>query len=312
MAGESFKVGRFAHSLRVRLMREHLGIDVDAFDEDIPAHDTAEAGHVADVWDPDAEQRRGLRSTSEESHHAERARNTMRDVKDAVRQGEIMLISISTTLGWRTAVIHGFEDVGTKNVVRGLHLSGLKRELLDATLKEGTSNYTRDGEEAPSSASALLPISEGQVVAEFQPLAERAHGISIEENAGMGAQERVGSALADADVEKGQLFCSPVDVSMASEPYNQPSLAQMGKNDGNPEEQRTHRPHSMSRKHLNTKSSQSPWTVPTRKPKYDADSFEDPVCDEFWKSIWVACAAHNVGVYGFSQVKCTTNCQIPH
>ena len=34
MAGKPFKVGRFAHSLRVRLMREHLGIDVDGLSED--------------------------------------------------------------------------------------------------------------------------------------------------------------------------------------------------------------------------------------------------------------------------------------
>jgi len=35
MGGEPFKVGRFAHTLRVRLMREHLGVDVDAlYDED--------------------------------------------------------------------------------------------------------------------------------------------------------------------------------------------------------------------------------------------------------------------------------------
>ena len=32
MGGRPFKVGRFAHPLRVRLMREHLGIDVDALD----------------------------------------------------------------------------------------------------------------------------------------------------------------------------------------------------------------------------------------------------------------------------------------
>lgn len=149
-------------------------------------------------------------------------------------------------------------------------------------------------------------------MAEFQPPAEGVHGMSIEENEGMGAQERVRGALADTDVEKGQLFCSPVDASMPSEPCNQPPLAQMGKNDGNPEEQKAHRPRGMSRKHLNTKSSQSPWTVPTRKPKYDADSFEDPLCNEFWKGIWVACAARNVGVYGCSQVKCITNYQIPH
>jgi hypothetical protein len=29
MAGRPFRVGRFAHTLRVRLMREHLGVDVD-------------------------------------------------------------------------------------------------------------------------------------------------------------------------------------------------------------------------------------------------------------------------------------------
>ncbi|KAK9457704.1 hypothetical protein V1511DRAFT_455910 [Dipodascopsis uninucleata] len=33
MAGEPYMVGRFPHTLRVRLMREHLGIDVDALEE---------------------------------------------------------------------------------------------------------------------------------------------------------------------------------------------------------------------------------------------------------------------------------------
>lgn len=32
MGGEPFKVGKFAHSLRIRLMREHLGVDVDKLD----------------------------------------------------------------------------------------------------------------------------------------------------------------------------------------------------------------------------------------------------------------------------------------
>lgn len=37
MAGEPYKVGRFAHTLRMRLMREHLGIDVDCVMEDAQA-----------------------------------------------------------------------------------------------------------------------------------------------------------------------------------------------------------------------------------------------------------------------------------
>ncbi|WFD41697.1 phospholipase D [Malassezia psittaci] len=34
MAGEPYKVGRFAHTLRVRLMREHVGLDVDQIEQD--------------------------------------------------------------------------------------------------------------------------------------------------------------------------------------------------------------------------------------------------------------------------------------
>ena len=41
MAGQPFKVGRFAHTLRVRLMREHLGVDVDAMDEESMPTDPA-------------------------------------------------------------------------------------------------------------------------------------------------------------------------------------------------------------------------------------------------------------------------------
>lgn len=60
MAGKPFKVGRFAHTLRVRLMREHLGVDVDAlYEEDLEQPESAEpppAPENVDRWDPDHEQ----------------------------------------------------------------------------------------------------------------------------------------------------------------------------------------------------------------------------------------------------------------
>lgn len=66
MAGKPFKVGRFAHTLRVRLMREHAGVDVDEIDEDelMLRKPVAEPAEIA-VWDPDHEQtgsnsRRGI------------------------------------------------------------------------------------------------------------------------------------------------------------------------------------------------------------------------------------------------------------
>ena len=69
MAGKPFKVGRFAHTLRMRLMREHVGVDVDAIEEDelITREPIADAEEI-EVWDPEQhggdneENRRGITS----------------------------------------------------------------------------------------------------------------------------------------------------------------------------------------------------------------------------------------------------------
>ena len=57
MAGKPFKVGRFAHSLRVRLMREHLGVDVDSmYEEDLMAAKPQKPAYDQQPWDPDEEE----------------------------------------------------------------------------------------------------------------------------------------------------------------------------------------------------------------------------------------------------------------
>ena len=60
MAGQPFKVGRFAHTLRVRLMREHLGIDVDALsEEDLMTHQPFKPEYQQQPLEPDLEQEGG-------------------------------------------------------------------------------------------------------------------------------------------------------------------------------------------------------------------------------------------------------------
>ncbi|KAL7623493.1 Phospholipase D1 [Parahypoxylon ruwenzoriense] len=50
MAGETYRVGRFAHTLRMRLMREHLGLDVDEItEEERQAELSVEARFEADM-----------------------------------------------------------------------------------------------------------------------------------------------------------------------------------------------------------------------------------------------------------------------
>ncbi len=113
----------------------------------------------------------------------------------------------------------------------------------------------------------------------------------IEENVEGEEQEKGGSA---SIVENGHL---PADASLASKTYGQPSHARMGKNDNDVDGQKAQRARHLMRKYPNVKLGQSLRTVPTQKPKFDADSFEDPLCDEFWEDIWVASAMHNVSVY---------------
>ena len=60
MAGQPFKVGRFAHTLRVRLMREHLGIDVDSLsEENLMTRQPVKHYYQQEAWDPDNEQTYG-------------------------------------------------------------------------------------------------------------------------------------------------------------------------------------------------------------------------------------------------------------
>lgn len=61
MGGEPFKVGRFAHTLRVRLMKEHLGLDVDELEKDAAILQDVRPEKMLDEddhWDPDNEQSR--------------------------------------------------------------------------------------------------------------------------------------------------------------------------------------------------------------------------------------------------------------
>lgn len=57
MDGKPFKVGRFAHTLRVRLMREHLGVDVDSlYDEEMETASPVNPTPDSEMWDPNNEQ----------------------------------------------------------------------------------------------------------------------------------------------------------------------------------------------------------------------------------------------------------------
>ena len=92
MAGRPFKVGRFAHTLRVRLMREHLGVDVDSlYEEDLMAAEPTSEPHEQEPWDPEDEQQYGDEGVTHIRRKRESpAHNLARDTADGMKQGMYM------------------------------------------------------------------------------------------------------------------------------------------------------------------------------------------------------------------------------
>jgi phospholipase D1/2 len=90
MAGKPFKVGRFAHTLRVRLMREHVGVDVDAiYDEDLMAADPVKPMSEQDQWDPNNEQAQGKEdvTTTDHVHSHGAIKRAVQTAEGVVSQG---------------------------------------------------------------------------------------------------------------------------------------------------------------------------------------------------------------------------------
>ena len=90
MGGKPFRVGRFAHTLRVRLMREHLGVDVDKmYQEDLMASEPLDSNDVH-TWDPDSEEKlrdeEGITKLSRGRKHGPASR-IIHDAMDAAGQG---------------------------------------------------------------------------------------------------------------------------------------------------------------------------------------------------------------------------------
>lgn len=92
----------------------------------------------------------------------------------------------------------------------------------------------------------------------------------------------------------------PVSPSKSTSSHKESSHMQPGIHDAS--EENLTRGRSTSRRHFAGKSANRIWTLPTPTPIVDPDGFEDPICDGFWKNVWVACAVHNVCVDRFCAI----------
>jgi phospholipase D1/2 len=89
MAGKPFKVGRFAHTLRMRLMREHVGVDVDAMVEHEPTpREEIKPSHEQELV-PESEQERGGQDVTQ-AEHMNPIRNLLHTAGEGIKQSSCL------------------------------------------------------------------------------------------------------------------------------------------------------------------------------------------------------------------------------
>ncbi|KAJ6557347.1 phospholipase D [Mycena vulgaris] len=309
MAGKPFKVGRFAHTLRVRLMREHLGVDVDNMEEDhLMARKPVHPEHEQEKWVPDADENDGYvkepKTTTALGAFAE-------TVKAGIDQG-----------------IHGGTDAGSNAASKVLRKVGLVHNAMahsagDDSLDAERKTYDRAGNLEEGFASSMVPTLEEKTVMEQRPPKDQADDAPVGQKLQSVPEDATsdkGSEPLDEDSKPnggehddtseqedvkpsqtrtadGDLFGAPADASRSAKTDDQPPHARSGVDDATEEEKAAPGARSILRRHLGAKLGSKTWTLPTPRPKVDPNGFEDPICDEFWKNVWVASATHNTEIY---------------
>jgi len=319
MAGKPYKVGRFAHTMRVRLMREHLGIDVDAMDAeeanmDLIDHQvrTREEPHhlsegvIADQnksssysmssqpWDPDREERE--RSTSREGI-TQLIPPGARFVKGIKSMGQ----SVKDKLDPHS---HDIDKDGSPEINVSVHDRLMKQAHANPQVAKGKSQ-SKDGEAEPT--SRLVPTLEEI----DQPINSPTDKHALASSGGKNStgrppitvqpeylREKEATTSNTAHNNNGKTRSrSPTDDHNANLRSGTPTTPQAPpKTSGLPQHDFLNAdPNIRRNRTLNPKKTQ--FVVPTPSIEVDPNGFGDPIDDRFYHRVWTAIASRNTQIF---------------
>lgn len=322
MAGKPFKVGRYAHTLRMRLMREHVGIDVDAIEEDELMHrkPVADASGIA-LWDPDNEQQHAADTGIERRGITRVKKSTAR-----ARFGS----TISNAVGGLAKGLGENVKLEAENVAEKIQhpLQALDGRALN---ERNESAHARedmgpDGNPVVGFASSVVPTLEERTIAEQ---VSKGKGKEPNENGNTGRANGTlvnghDHSLSDIDSSQASGDTTPTEPTEPTvSPKAQRHVGEFGNRHhheaekfGGPalspdfddivprspeallrDEEETPAARTLLRKHLGAKPANSQWAVITPTPRIDANQFADPLDRRFWDDMWVATAVHNTQIF---------------
>ena len=331
MAGKPFKVGRFAHTLRMRLMREHLGVDVDAIEEDqLMAREPLADGDEIETWDPDHEQDdsgvgEGITSVKRRS-----ARNRLAaTVGSGLSSSEPILLMQMKLRPVTKGVSENVQDRVLAAADHVIHPIATAKEG-QVPLQPGNGDkserqdYDKEGNETQGFASSVVSTLEEKAIHERRPSTSNLKGKPLfdlleegelasdsdappeatvpsrikEENETLGNGEIAGNKRREprirGDPNDKELFGAPAN---RMENDDAPPNHDTPRSDDSEDQRHGTQARQTLRKHLASKPDGSPWSMPTPTPKINPNRFHDPLDDKFWNDMWVATAVHNTEIF---------------
>lgn len=357
MGGQSYQVGRFAHTMRIRLMREHLGVDVDELemeDEDMVLLDRKPEvpQEMKDAWDPGKEQQEA-------------------GIEDVEKAGK--------PLEWASRAVESAKDkvanvLGEAKEATALELDKHGGDLPGGGAVDKAGTHTREGtgDEAESDGkfSALeVPTLEEKVMAEGRPRdegqangdndrdrtpnqRERANGVAVTPVREDHSEDDESSGSATTDGKDARLTSNgdpsrPLDSITESADSKPPCLHESTSVSKDVDASTTLTPNGTARTaklsllsdshesdlsrdlsrssspdsrgasttflktsdtsaarsasnaslRRNLRGKASAYTMPVPPPVIDPFGFADPLCDSFYKDVWMAAAVRNTQAY---------------
>ncbi|CAO1614671.1 unnamed protein product [Jaminaea pallidilutea] len=331
MAGKPYKVGNFAHTMRLRLMREHLGVNVDDLEQkeahlDLQEHQAdmavekrkgangeaktseGKSEQDNDVWDPDDEERKGVDEADE--GNVTRVKSRKR-TKELGRHATLALKDSST--GAKTKVQDIMAD--PRDAIAGDSGNPAEKASeakLDDTGKDRADDETSADQKKRSKNLEKLLSHDGEALRD----PEYSAGVGVKqqtqpedsanrenedlsttvEERHLAERQRKISAASRSSYDDGDRHRRAVSEEPSGELRRQDARHRMDESASAPILD-SHNQREQARKRINAQMSANPWSPPLSVPQVTLECFQDPVSDAFYEDVWLAAAIHNTQIY---------------
>ena len=295
MNGAPYLVGRFPHSLRMRLMREHLGLDVD----EVMESDRVEESHRQDAeWENDMDRMYSEDgdpapsvSPSADKEAEQKIMHSQHQVQDEILAKSEDMFSFNHDADWEQANNPNLKS--GKKLTEDRRVTGNKEHERDVEGR-GPDNMLEDVDLGAGRDSAVVGSHQEVLVSSLAP---EGKGTLTAPQCNSSQTSPARSPSRDSrDESLRRLASAPTPLRTNTAELGLPMVSQLpalpvtdDRDIGGPPAQSTFSRESAERL--------GPFLADVRRPMVDRECMKDPLNDSFYLDIWNAIAENNTKLY---------------